>query len=70
MAVNPEHTAVIQTSVPHEVADRLRECADEHDRSVAAEARRAIRVYLENSEAATGNGGSAKTRMAVRNESA
>ena len=56
---------LVAAHVPREVADALRALADEGDRSLAAELRRAIRAHLtevpENVESREANPGSRKT---------
>lgn len=46
-----EKMVLAYTRLPAEVADRLEKAATAADRTVAAEMRRAVRLYLEDREA-------------------
>jgi hypothetical protein len=52
LPVAPEEKALVQTWIPLSLADRLRQQAVANERSLAAEARLAIKAYLENTEGA------------------
>jgi len=57
-ATTHEKSVPVYTRLPAEVADRLEKAAVAADRTLAAEMRRAVRIYLETQEASAATSGS------------